>query len=85
MGKRGDLPIMIGQNLRKGVLALRGRIGGFDLYIVWLKKDYEHGANYDLSDIEKVDAVLHFCDKKSVETTIDALKNILRMWGNKNG
>lgn len=85
MGKRGDLPIMVGHNLRKGLLALRNKTSGFDLFIVWLKKDYEHGAEYDLSDIEKVDAVLHFCDRESVETTIDTLKSILRMWGGENG
>lgn len=76
---------MVGRNLRKGLLALRNtKMGGFDLFIVWLKKDYEHGVEYDLSDIEKVGTVLHFCDKESLETTIGTLKSILRMWGDEN-
>lgn len=76
------LPIMIGKNLKKGILAMRSKQGGFDMLIVWLdkKKEYESGQEYDLEDVDKVNAILHFCDRESVENTIRALEWILKQW-----
>lgn len=74
-----DLPIIVGKNLRKGALAYRNeKMGGYDVAIVWLKKDYKTGEMYEIEDIDKVNGILHFCDRESVEQTIDILKWILK-------
>lgn len=80
--RRRDLPIMVGSGMRKGIMAVRGdtRRGGFDLWIVWLRRDYASGESYELGDIENVQAVLHFCDRQSVERTKEALEWILATW-----
>ena len=79
--RKADLPILIGKDLKKGILAMRGKfLKGYDLWIVWLKKHYESGEKYAIEDIDKVNAVLHFCDRESIEQTIKVLK-----WMLKNG
>ena len=78
------LPVQIGHNLRKGMLAYRNiKNGGFTVMIVWLKKDYSSGAEYDLEDIDKIDTVLHFCDKESMESMVKLLTKILKDWRGK--
>lgn len=32
------------------------------------------GEKFDLSDVEQIHTVLHFCDRSAVEQTIDALE-----------
>ena len=77
-GRRSNLPIMIGKRLRKGIFAFRDvKKGGYNLCVVWLKKEYESGEEYDMADIDKFDAVLHFCDKESIEQTIKVLQWML--------
>ena len=74
-----DLPIVVGKNLRKGIIAYRNpQIGGYDVAILWLKKDYKTGETIEIEDIDKVNGILHFCDRESVEQTIDILKWILK-------
>lgn len=68
---------MIGKHLKKGILAHRDR-DGCDMAIVWLDKDYESGQPFDLGDVRKVNAVLHFCDKESIKVTIDVLNRMLK-------
>lgn len=78
---RRRLPIQIGKNLRKGLFAFRDiKLGGFNVCIVWLKKEYQSGEEYDISEIEEINAILHFCDKESVERTIEVLNRILKDW-----
>jgi hypothetical protein len=48
---------------------------------VWLKRKVESGSRFDGDDIDKVNAVLHFCDRESVKRTIDVLVEILLKWG----
>ena len=83
--RKNDLPIMIGHNLGKGFLIMRGKHpnSGFELWIVWLnrEKEYERGESFEVGDIRKVDHVLHFCDRESVEETIKGLQTMLKMWG----
>lgn len=76
-----DLPIMIGHKLKKGMLAHR-KGEGFDLYVVWLNKDkeYESGQEFQIEDIRKVEAVLHFCDRESVKAMKTILEFILKQW-----
>lgn len=77
MSRGRDYPIILGKELKKGVFCIRNG-KGYDLYIVWLKKEYNHGEKYNMADIDKVDAVIHFCDKESVELTISTLNWILK-------
>ena len=73
---------MIGKGLAKGLLTSRNKNGGFDLYVVWLDKSKEHpsGEPYDINEIDKINCILHFCDKESVKLTIDMLRWMLEQW-----
>ena len=84
--RRNQLPVMIGKGLQKGICAGRSATfgDGVDLYIVWLKRKVESGSRFDGDDIDKVNAVLHFCDRESVKRTIDVLVEILLKWGSEN-
>ena len=74
-------PVVIGKYMRKGIFALRDiRQGGFNVAIVRLNKDYDSGDNYDLSDMESIETVLHFGDRESVKITVDILNKILKDW-----
>ncbi len=80
--RKDDLPIMIGSGLGKGVMITRSTImRGFDMYILWLNGEHEKGASFELEEIRKVDHVIHFCDRESVEQAIEILKTMLKMWG----
>jgi hypothetical protein len=54
--------------------------GGVDLFIVWLNRDIESGGRFTGQDIDRVNVILHFCDKESVKRTIDVLTNVLLKW-----
>lgn len=77
MSRRTDLPIIIGANLRKGIVCLRVR-NGYEMWIVWLNKDMQTGEQFDWADIEKIQAVLHFTDREAVQNTINALDGMLK-------
>ncbi len=82
MARRSDLPIIIGKNMKKGIVAGPSRhFGkGADLYIVWLKNRQMSGSTFDADDVQGVNAVLHFCDRESVKRTIDILTEVLLKW-----
>ena len=63
-------------------MAMRSKTGGYEVLIVWLNKDkeYERGQVYDMEDVSRVNAILHFCDRESVENTINILQWILKQW-----
>ena len=72
---------MLGKKLNKGILEFRNREwNGFDLYIVWLKKEYATGDAFEVDDIKSVNAVLHFCDKNSVDVMTKMLEQIRDIW-----
>lgn len=75
-------PIILGGgNLRKGLMAVRGKgRKGFDLYIVWLKREFPAGERFGPEDIESVQQVIHFTDRKTLERTVWMLTNILNDW-----
>lgn len=73
-----QLPIIIGHKYRKGIFCIRSNMGGYDMYIVTLRSEYQTGETFDLSDVEQIHTVLHFCDRSSVEETIKALEWILK-------
>ena len=79
---RTPYPIILGGgNLRKGLMAMPGKgMNGFDLYIVWLKKEFPHGARFGIEDIESVQQVIHFTDRKTLERTVWMMTNILKDW-----
>ena len=79
---RTPYPIILGGgNLRKGLMAVPGKgEKDFDLYIVWLKKEFPHGARFGIDDIESVQQVIHFTDRKTLERTVWMLTNILKDW-----
>ena len=71
------LPVIIGGGyFKKGIC-----VGKRDLWIVWLKREIKSGDSFTREDVDKVDTVLHFCDKQSVERTISALQTMLEKWG----
>lgn len=82
MARRSDLPIIIGKNMKKGIVAGPSRnFGkGADLYIVWLKNQQISGSAFDADDVQGVNAVLHFCDRESLKRTIDVLTEVLLKW-----
>ena len=83
MSKHTDLPVIIGKNLNKGMLAFQDKkMGGYNLLIVWLdkEKDFVTGDDFEIADIKAVNTVLHFCDKSSVEVMIKTLERMLEMW-----
>ena len=79
---RTPYPIILGGgNLRKGLMAVPGKgEKDFDLYIVWLKKEFPHGARFGIDDIESVQQVIHFTDRKTLERTVWMMTNILKDW-----
>ena len=84
MSKSDRLPVIIGKNLRKGLMVFRND-GGYSILICWLKKDFETGTKFELEDVDKIQTVIHFCDRESVEQTVKALNWILKNWKVKDG
>lgn len=83
MRKRGkEPPIILGGGvLRKGIVAWKiPNQDAWELAIVWLKKEFPHGERFEIDDIEKVQTVLHFCDRESVEIMANALNHIMEDW-----
>lgn len=78
MKSSNQLPIIIGHKYRKGIFCIRSNMGGYDMYIVTLRSDYQTGEKFDMSEIEQIHTVLHFCDRSAVEQTIGALEWILK-------
>lgn len=73
---RERLPIIIGKNLRKGIMAWKEG-SGYNMAIVWLNKNIPVGQSFEREDIDKINAVLHFCDRDTLENTIALLKIML--------
>lgn len=80
--RRENLPVIIGKGMRKGICAGRSVLigNGVDVYIVWLNRRVKSGSRFTGDDVDGVNAVLHFCDKESVERTINILVEILVRW-----
>ena len=75
-------PIILGPGHRKGVIVGRSRYfdSGRDLFVVRLNKDVQSGARFYEDDIESVEALMHFCDRESIQRTIDVLTEALARW-----
>ena len=83
MRKRGKEPAIIlgGGELRKGIVVWKiPNQDAWELAIVWLKKEFPHGEMFEIEDIEKVQTVLHFCNRESVEIMANALNHIMEDW-----
>lgn len=80
--KHRRLPVMIGRRLRTGILCCKGlnHLRGLDVLIVGLKQDYDPGALFHLGDVEWVKTHLHFCDRESLQRTVDVLNQALKDW-----
>ena len=77
MSKKSDLPIIVGSNLKKGLMCMRVR-GGYDMWVVWLKREFQTGERFELQDIDKLQAVIHFTDREAVQITIDTLTAMIK-------
>jgi len=87
MSKRGKEPPIIlgGGELKKGILVWKiPERDAWELAIVWLKKEFPHRAKFGIDDIEKVQTVLHFCNREAVEIMANALNHIMEEWENEN-
>lgn len=75
-------PIILGGGeLRKGIVAWEiPNQDACELAIVWLKKEFPHGERFEINDIEKVQTVLHFCNREAVEIMANALNHIMEVW-----
>ena len=74
-------PIILGGgNLKKGLMAVPGSVKGFDLYIVWLKREFPAGERFGIEDIQSVQQVIHFTDRKTLERTVWMLTCVLNDW-----
>ena len=54
--------------------------GGADLFIVRLNKDLRTGDKIYKEDLDSVEVMIHFTDKRSVKETIDVLTEVLLKW-----
>ena len=77
MSRKTDLPIIVGSNLKKGLICMRVK-SGYDMWIVWLKRDFQTGEQFELEDIDKLQTVIHFTDREAVQNTIDALTAMIK-------
>ena len=83
---RRPYPIILGGgNLKKGLMAVPGSVKGFDLYIVWLKREFPAGERFGIEDIQSVQQVIHFTDRKTLERTVWMLKCVLNDWKEEDG
>ena len=83
---RRPYPIILGGgNLKKGMMAVPGSVKGFDLYIVWLKRDFPAGERFGIEDIQSVQQVIHFTDRKTLERTVWMLTCVLNDWKEEDG
>ena len=75
-------PIILGPGHRKGIAACKSKtIGdGVDLFILRLKKDLQTGDKIHPENINGIEAVLHFCDKGTVQVFINVLSEVLDQW-----
>lgn len=76
MSRKAEKLIIVGSNLKKGLMCIRGR-EGYELWIVQLNKDFKTGERFKLSDIDKVQYVIHFTDWLAVRNTINALTSLI--------
>ncbi len=58
--------------------------GGYSVMMAYLCRPYEDDEKVGVEDIRKVDTLMHFCDKGSVEKMIEVLTNIRDEWGKKD-
>lgn len=83
---RRPYPIILGGgNLKKGLMAVPGSVKGFDLYIVWLKREFPAGERFGIEDIQSVQQVIHFTDRKTLERTVLMLTCVLNDWKEEDG
>ena len=80
--KNYNYPIMLGPDHRKGIAAGPSQFfgKGADLFVIRLNKDLRTGDTFYPEDIENVETVIHFCDKRSVKLTVDVLTEVLLKW-----
>lgn len=81
MAKNYNYPIILGPGFRKGLVAGRSKSGKCaDLYVVRLNKDLRTGDRIYSEDIDNVEILIHFTDRRSVKETIDVLTEVLLKW-----
>ena len=79
--RKETLPVQIGKGLNKGLMVYKDiKNGGYSVMVVWLKRPYEGGEEFEIEDICKMQTVLHFCDKGSAEKMLEILNGIVKEW-----
>lgn len=53
---------------------------GLRLLICRLKKEYEAGETFEYGDVENVEAEIWFCDRETVQVTVNVLEKVLKDW-----
>ena len=53
---------------------------GYSVLIAHLEREYEPDEKLEDKDIRKLEPIMHFHDKESVEGMITALQNIAKEW-----
>ena len=80
MSRRKDwLPIIIGHSTRTGIMVFPKR-GGRDMVIVGLNKEIPTGQQFEMEDIDRIKAVLHFSNVDAMQVTVDALTKEMERW-----
>ena len=81
MNRRTDLPIIISHNTNTGIMAFPNeKMGGKDIVIVGLNRDFPSGDEFELQDIGWIKAVLHFGDVGSMKIMADILAKDVKIW-----
>ena len=79
--RSADLPVILSHETKTGIIIFPNRkMGGRDMVIVWLNKEVKSGESFDLDDIGKVKALLHFSDPRAMRITAEALLKACEKW-----
>jgi hypothetical protein len=73
--------VIISRSTNTGVVIARNpKMGGMDVIIVGLNKEFESGADFALDDIGWVKKTLHFGDREAMQNMIKMLERALEKW-----
>ena len=77
--KQERLPIILGKGYHKGICAFKSN-GGVNVLICDINGEHESGMEFPIDDVQSIRAVLHFCDKETVERVANLFQKIIDNW-----